>query len=262
MICYTSKITDVGQSMFKSIIAAEIEINHNCNMSCSYCPNSKLERIEKGEMDEKTFRNILSQLNDIGFKGRLSYHFYGEPLLCSNLDYYVSLGKEYLPNCLIVIYTNGTLLTRERLDKLFDLGVFGFIVTKHENSSDSYVFDEVYENLSQDQKEKVQYRNPDSLFLTTRGGLVPRLDNKKVELPLKKICFVPSATLTFTLKGNVLPCFEDYQQRFVMGNINQEHITKIWKSSEYIKFRECLRKSDRTINTMCSQCNSFLPLPF
>ena len=62
----------------------EIEINHDCNRACAYCPNSSLKRKNQGQMSERLFLRLLGQLKEIGYRGRISYHFYNEPLLSPN----------------------------------------------------------------------------------------------------------------------------------------------------------------------------------
>ena len=96
-------------------LAVEIEINSDCNMACPYCPNSKAERVEKGRMEKSLFIEILNQLKSIEYNGRISYHFYNEPTLSPDLEEFVSLTKEYLPNARIDLFSNATLLDKNKI---------------------------------------------------------------------------------------------------------------------------------------------------
>src|SRR5689334_19415572 len=109
--------------MDRFALSVEIEINHDCNRACAYCPNSKHERAEKGRMDRELFLRLMEQLRKIDYRGRISYHFYNEPLLSPDLEKFVACTKEHLPQAWIEIYTNGTLLNETRLSGLFKSGV-------------------------------------------------------------------------------------------------------------------------------------------
>jgi sulfatase maturation enzyme AslB (radical SAM superfamily) len=59
----------------------EIEINSRCNRACPYCPNVITPRNASKFIFEHSFTQVFDRLAEAGFIGRLSYHFYGEPLL-------------------------------------------------------------------------------------------------------------------------------------------------------------------------------------
>ncbi len=230
----------------------EIEINNNCNMSCSYCPNSEHERIEKGEMSVETFEKIMTQLSEVEFRGRVSYHFYNEPLLCSKLDQFVVMTKKYLPRCVVDIYSNGTMLTKTRMNKLFELGVDKFTITEHEGVKPGYIFKKVFNELDSEQRKKVHFQGHEDLDLSNRAGLLEHIEGGDVSL---LPCFIPLFLTVITLKGNVLPCYDDFYQNHSMGNINELHIREIWNSEKYTTFRETLKKKNgRKSNPICAKC--------
>ncbi|WP_052590722.1 radical SAM/SPASM domain-containing protein [Halobacteriovorax marinus] len=239
----------LSRGMFSVV---EIEINSHCNMACSYCPNSEHERLEKGEMSTETFIRIMQQLKEIEFKGRVSYHFYNEPLLCKKLDEFVVLTKEFLPSCIIDIYSNGTLLTKKRLEKLFELGVDKFTITEHEGTKPGYIFKKVYKDLDEAQKKKVHFQGHEKLDLSNRGGLLEHLSTQDISsVP----CYIPLYLVVITLNGNVLPCYDDFYQNHSMGNIHDQHIEEIWNSEKYNNFRKLLReKNGRKSNPVCEKC--------
>lgn len=240
--------------MQSHFLGIEIEINHNCNRTCAYCPNSQTKRKHQGDMSEELFVTLLGQLKDMGYRGRVSYHFYNEPLLSPNLERFVSLTREYLPECWIEIYTNGTLLDEARLMTLLTLGVDHFMVTKHHGST-SYPFDDLYKRLDPTIKAKIKYESYKDLTLTNRGGLV-RAGSPKIKPPLDLPCYIPTSTVVITVNGNVLPCFEDYNEVNVMGNITENSLREIWESDRYQKFRTDLKQRKRSEYSVCKDCNS------
>ncbi len=233
--------------------AIEIEINSHCNRACSYCPNAHQERLEKGSMKRETFLKILEQLREINFSGRLSFSFYNEPLLSPDLNFFAHEAKKNLPDINLVLYTNGTLLSKERLKELLALGVDQFIVTKHENELD-YTFEKTLISIDQHViATKIKYQTYKDLKLTNRGGLISNLD--KGDLPINQPCLIPLRVMTITNQGTVLPCFEDYHQTQALGNINTHTLFEIWNSKPYAAFRKKLALGMRTAYPVCSKCD-------
>ena len=235
-----------------SFMGVEIEINHDCNRACTYCPNSVTERKGQGRMSEKLFLSILHQLADIHYQGRISYHFYNEPLLSPDLDRFVTLTKEILPLSWIEIYTNGTLLTAKRLESLVSLGVDKFTVTKH-HTEKNYPFESLYEGLAPDYKKRIKFQKYEDLHFTSRGGLIEA--GPDLSLPLSLACLIPSTLVVVTVDGNVLPCFEDYNEENIMGNVLTSPLSEIWRSEKYTNFRDDLKNKRRGDHPVCKTCN-------
>jgi len=229
----------------------EIEINHQCNRSCSYCPNSVASRKEQGEMSPELFEKLMQDLKDMNYQGSISYEFYNEPMLAKNLHWFVQTTRAFLPKSRIDFYTNGTLLSLEKFQQLRKEGVTRFIVTKHQGEK-KYLFDQTYMNLSEEEKSIVIFQSYKDLKLTNRGGLVNAGPASPAYLTP---CFIPSFLLVVTVLGNVLPCFEDFPAEKILGNINEKHLKDIWGSEEFAAFRKKLSKALRHDEKPCDKCN-------
>lgn len=232
--------------------AVEIEINSQCNMACSYCPNSVTERVEKGHMPKELYENLIEQLVELNFNGRISYDFYNEPTLSPNLLYFVELTKNKLPRCQIELYSNGTKIDGILFEALSKAGVDKFIITKHENIT-HYLFDETYSALSEEKKKKVVFRRYDEITLTNRGGMMDHIHGKISTTLLP--CHIPMMMLTISNKGNVIPCFEDFYQANSMGNILDSSLLSIWNSDKYTTFRKKLSQGQRHNFKACKDCS-------
>ena len=82
-----------------------IEIGNICNMSCSFCPETK----RKGEfMDMDRFSFILDQIKP--YADYVYFHVKGEPLLHPELDKLLDISEE--KGFQVNITTNGTLINR------------------------------------------------------------------------------------------------------------------------------------------------------
>lgn len=240
----------------------ELEVNSQCNMSppCPYCPNSKYSRMEKGDMELELFELIINQLVDMNYQGVLSFHFYGEPLLSPNIKFFVEQSRAKLPKARLTMYTNGLLLTKEKLVELTNAGVDMWTVTRHVGVED-YSFDEVYKGIGNKWKSKNSYKSYKDLKLTNRGGSLEKFRIPDIKLPLDLPCYIPSLSVVITLKGNVLACYEDYHQTNVMGNVQEKHLKDIWNSEKYREFRYKLSKKKRAEFPLCKMCDNALIIP-
>ncbi len=229
----------------------EIEINHHCNKACSYCPNSVSERKNTGEMSEELFLKLMHDLVAMNYEGSISYEFYNEPMLAKKIMWFVATTRKYLPKSFIYFYSNGTLLNNEKFHQLVELGVDRFVITKHEYTP-QLVFDKVYESLSSELKNKVQYQNYTDLKFTNRGGIVKAGPD---EIPALTPCYLPSFLTVITVNGSVLPCFEDFHEEQVMGNIEKDQLQDIWNNEKFTHFRTQLKRGQRHLHSPCQNCN-------
>ncbi len=247
--------TSLGQ-----LQAVEIEINHNCNRACSYCPNSSLERKTKGMMSGEFYQFVLQKFADISFTGRISLDFYNEPMLHPQLERLISLTREVLPSTQLHLYSNGTLLTQEKFVSLENLGVARFVITRHEADVDSkkpYIFDETLKKLTKIQQDKLIYRDHTALRLFNRGGLLKHLGTGLALHP----CHLPSHMMTVTVDGRILSCFEDFNEELVFGDLKTQNLIDIWNSEKYVTFRKNLKRGLRHLHSPCRNCNRAEVLP-
>jgi cyclic pyranopterin phosphate synthase len=218
----------------------EIEVNSRCNRRCSYCPVSVLPPT-KGDrfMSQQLFERIISELVKIKFCGKISYHFYNEPLLRCDLEALVSKVAGRLPDIFQLLFTNGDLLSDERYTSLRQAGIDHFFVTRHD-----------YAPMVSRPNQTVQV--PSDLILTNRGGILDSLAE-----PSQRPCFAPSEMLIITVNGDVLLCCDDAERTQVMGNIARQQIEEIWMSTEFVRVRKLLQAGNRgEASSICRLCNN------
>lgn len=95
-----------------------------CNGACAVCPS----KIEAGSapnlMDENLYLRILEELHAAGNLRGLVLMHQNEPLLDKSLSTRISQAKQVLGSGVsVLIVTNGSLLTEERIDELLEAGV-------------------------------------------------------------------------------------------------------------------------------------------
>ena len=69
-------------------------------------------------------------------------------------------------------------------------------------------------------------------------------------------CFIPRSVMVISVLGNVIPCYEDFFQKHIMGNVKEQHLLEIWNSEKYTAFRETLQKGLRSDLEVCRDCNN------
>jgi cyclic pyranopterin phosphate synthase len=217
----------------------EIEIGVRCNRTCIYCPNSTLGSTSSSSfMEIGLFRRIIAQLSEIAFSGRLSFHFYNEPLMRKDLEVLVAIAHAALPLAHLVLYTNGDLLTDTRYANLLKAGVDFFLVTRHGG-----------ETMKPRLHQRVQF--PDDLDLSGRAGAVIA-----VTVPLQRACHAPSEMLIVTVNGDVVLCHEDARREVVMGNLGRSTLQDIWCGDEMERFRHHLVQGRRReAGRICARCD-------
>lgn len=237
----------VGSTDFFSIV--EIETITECNRKCVYCPNYQYDR-GKHLMSEKLFKKIIDELASINFRGRVSPHFYGEPLLDKRLPKLVKYIRKKLPFSSIVIFSNGDPLTIELFNKLIESGVNQFCITEHGGSMSKnmrklmeYIKDKTH------LKDKVFYfKVTPETPLFNRGGLV----GPPVAIKFEK-CRSPSDVVIIDYQGNVILCCNDYLSSVVFGNVENESLIQIWNQPFYKRVRKDTRNGIFELD-ICKKC--------
>ncbi len=242
-----NKILTYGYFNRDIFTAIDFEINSHCNLECSYCPTSFEGGRGKKYMDETMFKKVIDDLATINYSGRISPHFFGEPLLDKRLPTLMAYAREKLPKCQIIIHTNGIRLSKEIYDECMAAGVTGFLVTQHTSKVPRNVQRLVDEKYAKHGTLKV--RSIDNLTLFNRGGSVKPEKSRKL-----KRCFYISDEISVTHLGNVL-CTNDFHESTSFGNVKDKSIIEIWRGKEFRKMRQDVMSGKFELD-MCKSCIS------
>lgn len=214
-------------SLFESV---EIETTTVCNRKCDYCPNSTIGR-PAGNMDENLFYKIIDELSALQYSGRISPHFYGEPLMDKRIAGFIKYMRKKLPAAQIKLFTNGDLLTYHLFNELSDAGVDIFRIAQHSERPSKTITDTLNELDRVTIKNKIEYikyyDNKD--ILMNRGGLIRTSKHRLV----KRTRCIYASGITIDYLGNCVLCCNDYLSRHVFGNLKNESIIDIWNKKEY-----------------------------
>lgn len=222
----------------------EFEANSRCNRKCSYCPVSILPKPDAPTfMPEEVVDRMIVELQRIEYAGRISYHFFNEPLIRKDLEEIIQRLKNDLPNAEQVLFTNGDLLTETRYQSITDAGIDFIVVTSHSGKTHP-----------DRPNQYVQF--PKELELTNRGGTLEHLPSVTADT-LSKPCFAPSEMLIVTASGDVVLCYEDAKRRTNYGNILTDSIEDIWMNPNRVEIRRSLEIGDRAnAEEICRSCTN------
>lgn len=240
-----NKIVTYGVNKKDIFTALDFEINSHCNLECSYCPASFKNGRGKNLMPFDTFKKAIDDLSKINYSGRISPHFFGEPLLDERLPELMAYARKKLPKAQIVIHTNGIRLSKEKYQQCINAGVDGFLVTQHTKKMPKNVVDIIDSKFSKHGTIKV--RSIEDLTLFNRSGLVKPKKERKMNR-----CYYLSDEISITHSGNVV-CTNDFGETHIFGNVNESSLLDIWYSKEFVTVRNELKRGVFKLD-MCKRC--------
>ena len=256
-----------GAPTFSSV---EISINGACNRRCFFCPRVDEKKYPNilNSLDLDVYQKLVNDLKKINFNGRISFSGFCEPLLTKNLNEYIGLARENLPNIQIEIVSNGDPLVSKngkiKLKELFEAGLDNCRISLYDGPHQINYFEKIKKELNLSDEKLIirkRYLGPEESFgltISNRAGSV-KLKNEFFELkPLEKSlnqpCYYPFYKVLIDNNGDVLICSNDWKKEAVVGNISKESLIIIWSSSLFLDIRKNLLKGSRC-HKPCAACD-------
>ena len=251
-----------GQSL---PLPTEIEISESgtCNRSCSFCPRSAANFIDKKEfITNKLHEKLCVELKELNYKGTIRYSGFVEPMLDKNIFNLINMVRNYLPESNIEMVTTGDPLNLKRLKKLFESGLNKILISAYDGKVESEKLEDLCVQANLNEKQYIvrhRYYSEDEDFgitLSNRSGLMADAEFKidALKEPLKKPCYIPSYTFFLDYQGDVLMCPHDWGKKVILGDLNKEKLKDIWFSKRFMGIRKMLNKSNRNF-TPCNVCD-------
>tara|TARA_Y100000310_G_scaffold174669_2_gene174728 strand:+ start:7396 stop:8286 length:891 start_codon:yes stop_codon:yes gene_type:complete len=241
-----------GRDFFELIA---LETTTYCNLTCSFCPNSKYDRgSQKNEklMDIEIFKKIIDELATINYRGKLALFSYGEPFTDKRMSELISYTRKKLPRSNIQLNSNGFLMTVEAYKDVVEAGIDIINVSQYADIMPPNV-KKVYEYLKTRPKSenKIKYRVFDQTQLSNRGGEIETENSVNDEVP---ICMYPKAyALTVDWKGNLILCCNDYRGNITFGNLGEKTLFEILDHSNFYKIMGEIKKNIYSL-PICKKC--------
>ena len=246
-------------------LPTEIEISESgtCNRTCSFCPRSAPNFIDKKEfISNDLHEKLCTELQKLNYKGTIRYSGFVEPLLDKNIYNLINMVRNFLPESNIEMVTNGDPLNLKRLNQLFENGLNKILISAYDGKKESDELENLCKsaNLSKDQYiVRHRYYSEEKDFgitLSNRSGTMANAEFKIEALkePLKKSCYIPSYTFFLDYQGDVLMCPHDWGKKIILGNLKNEKLIDIWFSKKFMSIRKMLNKSNRNFDP-CNVCD-------
>lgn len=238
-----------------SLVSIEVNIIDGCNRTCSFCPHSKPKVYPNRydwKMSHQTVAILGAQMAQMGYRGRISMSGYGEPMLNKEVAGHIRTFRNYRPDNIIEMNTNGDPLTVENIQRVFEAGLTEMYVNLYDDKHQAEEFVKLFrEAKCHDYILRPHFDKNDSygLIINNRSGIV----NPK-EKALEKKCYYPFYKMFVDWNGDVIFCANDWGRNIIVGNIASKHVQDIWMSEQMKEIRLRLAHGDRSV-APCDKCN-------
>jgi 2-deoxy-scyllo-inosamine dehydrogenase (SAM-dependent)/8-amino-3,8-dideoxy-alpha-D-manno-octulosonate transaminase len=251
----------------------QIESQSHCNRSCWFCPRTYdrsgtyLDANGKPvirKMQTEKILDLLDQALDLGFRGRVGFHSYSEPLLDKRNIELARAARErglqpYLHTSGDVLEVNEELC--RQVVEVYQLVVIGlYDYTSSENLDARKRF--WTERLPADRLEFSTIGPEGAKSGTSMGiprALVPT--DKRFAIPdltyQHASCHRPPIRMIIRYDGEMCNCCEDTFGAFSLGNVYQQSMEELWYSDAHRKIVTDLIAGERENYPLCARC----PLP-
>lgn len=258
-----------------------IQTQSRCNSRCIVCPLADLNyrrSIPQGRMSDSLFYKIIDECSQYNIK-EISPEFLNEPLLDPELENRIRYIRKKCPSAYISIISNGSLLKKERAERLADSGLDRICLSVHGLSKETYeknmvgldfhkTLDRIDYFLSVKKNVQLRVAIMENLlpkeefekalaYWRTRGvpvaiqrsndraGSVS--DNTNVVWTVENKSKVVGCMFDYPLRylavhfnGDVVLCCYDYNREILLGNLNKSTIYDIWNSKKFLNVRHTI----------------------
>ena len=268
----------------------QIEPTSICNYRCVFCyqTDNKFNKRSEGYMGHmkwETFKLIVDQAE--GNVEFISLASRGEPLLCPDIKKMLSYTKDKFLN--LKINTNASILDEDISHSILQSGVKTLVFSADAADSAMYSklrvngkLEKILENIKKFNEIKFK-QYPDSKIITRVSGV--KVNDKQNLDEMEKywgnlvdqVAFVnyvpwenvyvsgetkiqtPCSDLWRRMfiwwDGKTNPCDVDYKSNLSVGSIENNNISKLWKSAHYNELRKKHELKLRSKISPCSRCS-------
>ena len=247
-----------------SIMTVEINTTELCNRVCVFCPRAdpKVYPNRKLNMTVEIAGKVAADLASFGYKGRISFSGFGEPLLNKAFDDIIRETRKHLPENILDTNCNGDRLTAQRIRELYDAGLTAIYVNLYDGPEQQPHFEAMFAEAGADPERyrlRPHWGGPDEeygLILNNRSGLVTWEESgmSEIDEPIRHPCYYPFSRALVDWNGDVLLCSNDWGRAVIAGNVTEQHFGDIWMSETMRNVRLKLMQGDRG-HAPCNKCN-------
>jgi MoaA/NifB/PqqE/SkfB family radical SAM enzyme len=230
---------------------------------------------KKEMMDFEMFKKIIDQFSWLEY---ILLQNWGEPLLQPKIFDMIKYAKDR--GIKVFMYTNGTLLTSEKIKQLIDSGIDGITISidgygKTYEKIRGFSYDEIGKKIA----DLIKLRNEknSSMFIEVSMVMFDETENEleqfkkrwvgvadrvvvqpKLEYNEKRITRCKElwrGNIIVLSNGLVVPCCYDYEGVMVIGDAKKQNIKEIWNGEIIKRIRDQHNKHNFT--SLCKGCGEF-----
>lgn len=108
-----------------------------CTNKCYMCP-SRSAKVKNTQMDDETFKLIVSKLEEINYNEEVHLYGHDEPFLDKKIFERIYYVNEKLPNAKIVLISNNTVLNDEIIDNILNSPITYFSFSIYALKQEAY----------------------------------------------------------------------------------------------------------------------------
>lgn len=267
-----------------------IEVTTFCNANCTFCPNSKMERV-KNVMSVEMLAKIIERIKDEKIiPTRFNLTGTGEPLIDKTIFEKIEMLKTSFPETEVYFPTNLALANEVILNKLVDSKLDKVTISLNANNAADYKrimrldYDKTIANLENLIKLRDERKSHLKIYITLAANPVNkpsideflnrwegRVDGVVVnwihswagavangDAKNKPVTRYPCRPLFEQIiihsNGNIPLCLVDYEGKVVGGNVMTHKILEAFNAPNISKIREMHKSGKINQIKMCSQC--------
>ncbi len=248
----------------------QIESQSNCNRSCWFCPRtydrsgSYLNRLSEpvlSRMPTEKILDLLDQARSLGFRGRVGFHHYSEPLLDARNPMLAMEARRR--GMEPYLHTNGDVLRQDdalcnEIRQVYALIVVGLY---------DYETPEELEETKRYWRDRLPGANlafspigPSGIGSGHSIGIPKALVPTDARMALPDLtypngpCHRPLIRMIIQHNGEVANCCEDTHGAFRLGNVYQHSLEQLWFSDRHVQVVNSLIAGRREEYDLCRNC--------
>jgi molybdenum cofactor biosynthesis enzyme MoaA len=266
-----------------------IETTNRCNAKCVFCPNRSLAR-ERAVMSDGLFQKILEDCRRFPLKA-IEPFLNGEPFMDPRLIERLEMIRRMLPQTAVSLYSNGSLMTPDKIDRLVGLGVEHLIISVNTIDPEKYRqttgldFEKTKANLDYltdpvrrssvarritfritRQSDTTLAEQERFIAFARRRGVRPMivgLFNYKGDVhspyPVPGYPCEHITRLDILASGKVTLCCMDQEGEYSWGDVSSEGVLEVFNGVVASRYKEMHRSGKRRQIPPCGACNLFWP---
>ena len=256
--------------MYKTI---KVELSYGCNLRCSFCGIQSTPDLKPHFMTMETFEHVLKRVGEDPRKLTISFSLRGEPTL--NPDYLEFVQRASFVAHKIIMVTNGTQLTCQKVNELFVAGLDALHIDVYNDRGERLIKDVIL-NGDRSLYDVALYGVKK---IWTHKGLVSICDERKTRqnntralhnwaganksnqafletIPRSSPCAEPLKMITIRHDGTYALCCHTWNDIGTFGNVSEFSFQEHYNGLLYKQIaREIMTEYGRENVKSCQYCN-------